>query len=92
MPSSLTKVLPRVLGFSPCLPVSVLVRVSSHSIVPFLGSLESVASLLVFRSPSYLGIEFTDLPVYPTYLLRRALPFTRSTYPPASVLLSNIQR
>ena len=72
--------------------VSVLVRVSSHSIVPFLGSLESVASLLIFRSPSHLDIKNRDLPLFSTYLLRRALPFTRSTYPPASVHLSNIQR
>ncbi len=93
LPSSLTKVLPRVLGFSPRLPVSVLVRVSYHSIVPFLDSVESVASLLIFRSPSHLVlIKFRDLPRNSNYLLGRALPFTRSTYPPVSVHLSNILR
>ena len=56
----------------------------------FLGSVESIASLLVFRSPSYLGInEKTDLPVFSPYVLGRALPTARSIYPPASPLLSN---
>ena len=56
----------------------------------FLGSVESVASLLVFRSPSYLGInKKTDLPVFSTYILGRALPTARSTYPSASPHLSN---
>ena len=38
MPSSLTRVFPRTLGFSPRLPVSVLVRVHAFSLEAFLGS------------------------------------------------------
>ena len=56
LPSSLTMVLPRVLEFSSCLPVSVLVRVQLVSIASFLGSRASGTSLLKFRSPSGLSI------------------------------------
>ena len=38
LPSSLTRVFPRTLGFSPCLPVSVLVRVHVVSLESFLDS------------------------------------------------------
>ena len=38
LPSSLTRVFPRTLGFSPRLPVSVLVRVHARSLEAFLGS------------------------------------------------------
>ena len=38
LPSSLTRVLPRTFGFSPRLPVSVLVRVHARSLEAFLGS------------------------------------------------------
>ena len=60
LPSSLTKVLPRVLEFSSCLPVSVLVRVNPLSIASFLGSRASTTSLLHFdphqRSDLFLRI------------------------------------
>ena len=38
LPSSLTRVFPRTLGYSPRLPVSVLVRATSFSLEAFLGS------------------------------------------------------
>ena len=56
LPSSLTKVLPRVLEFSSCQPVSVLVRVLLLSIASFLGSMKSLASLLIFQSSSQLSL------------------------------------
>ena len=44
LPSSLTRVFPRTLGFSPRLPVSVLVRAPPRSLEVFLGSMGSPAS------------------------------------------------
>ena len=44
LPSSLTRVFSRTLGFSPCLPVSVLVRVHFALLEAFLGSLALVTS------------------------------------------------
>ena len=44
LPSSLTRVFSRTLGFSPCLPVSVLVRVHIVLLETFLGSLGHVTS------------------------------------------------
>ena len=46
LPSSLTRVFPRTLGFSPRLPVSVLVRVQFVSLEAFLGSVVRWNSLL----------------------------------------------
>ena len=89
LPSSLTKVLPRVLEFSSCLPVSVLVRVRLVSIASFLGSRESGTSLLVVRSPSGLSYGRADLPTPSTYTVGRTLPSVRLPYPSASTLLSN---
>ena len=52
--------------------------------------MESVASLLVFRSPSHFRIiEDTDFPISSPFMLGRAQPTARSTYPPASLLLSS---
>ena len=45
LPSSLTRVFPRTLGFSPRLPVSVLVRVHVVSLEAFLGSVVRLNSL-----------------------------------------------
>ena len=89
LPSSLTMVLPRVLEYSSCLPVSVLVRVRLVSIASFLGSRDTAASLLFVRSPSDLSTNPTDLPIRSTYFLGRTLPSVRSAYPSASTLLSN---
>ena len=87
LPSSLTEVLPRVLEFSSCLPVSVCGTGIIRLIVAFLGSVESITSLLVFRSSSRLDINLADLPTRSIYLLERTLPSVRLTYPPASPLL-----
>ena len=65
-----------------------MVRVPKYSIEAFLGSVESAASLLVFRSPLRLGIVKTDLPILTPYSLGRTQPTVRSAYPPASPLLS----
>ena len=55
--------------------------------------MDSVTSLLIFRSPSLLGIyEKADLPTLSPYMLRRAQPTARLTYPPVSPLLSNDSR
>ena len=89
LPSSLTKVLPRVLEYSSCLPVSVLVRVRLVSIASFLGSLESITSLLLVRSPSGLRTNPADLPTGSTYTVGHALPSACLIYPSASTLLSN---
>ena len=51
LPSSLTKVLPRVLVFSTSLPVSVSGTGALVSIVTFLGNLKSATSLLMFSIP-----------------------------------------
>ena len=51
LPSSLTKVLPRVLVFSTSLPVSVSGTGALVSIVTFLGNLNLTISLLVFSMP-----------------------------------------
>ena len=55
LPSSLTRVFPRTLGFSPRLPVSVLVRVHARSLEAFLGSVVRLNSdCTVVRS--YLSV------------------------------------
>ena len=46
LPSSLTRVFPRTLGFSPRLPVSVLVRAMCLYLEAFLDSVGSITSLL----------------------------------------------
>ena len=48
LPSSLTTLLPSALGFSPHLPVSVCGTGTYKTIVAFLGSMDSEASLLYF--------------------------------------------
>ena len=65
MPSSLTRVLSRALGFSPHLPVSVFGTGTLTWLEAFLGSLESVTSVL--RFPPHHTSEFhrTDLPILP---------------------------
>ena len=56
LPSSLTRVLPRALGSSPRLPVSVYGTGTLITwLEAFLGSVGSASSLLKFRSPSRLG-------------------------------------
>ena len=59
LPSSLTRVFPRTLGFSPRLPVSVLVRVHVVSLEAFLGSVVRLNSFRPVGLPylSVLGLE-----------------------------------
>ena len=89
LPNSLTKVLPRVLGFSPRLPVSVCgtgisLLDSAFSWQCGIWNFATCFSLLIV-SRSFVK---ADLPTSTSYLLVRALPFARFPYPPASTLLS----
>ncbi len=55
LPSSLTRVFPRTLGFSPRLPVSVLVRVHNVSLEAFLGSVVRL-NLICSEERIYLSV------------------------------------
>ena len=76
LPSSLTMLLPSALGFSPHPPVSVYGTGTMAAIAAFLGSVDSEASLLKFRSTSRLtiisGIFLEDLAsrLYRSFLSR----------------------
>ena len=77
LPSSLTRVLPSALGYSPRLPVSVFgtVALETHY-EAFLGSLLMAswrARRLVSPSPLRV-ISSTDLPMLPSYRLRPTIP------------------
>ena len=64
LPSSLTRVFPRTLEFSSCLPVSVSVRVPESSLEAFLDSLVPAPSLLSPEAPHRISAFWeTDLPV-----------------------------
>ena len=57
LPSSLTRVLSRALGFSPCLPVSVCgTGTVRHSLEVFPGSVRSVSSPPLWRLPTPLRV------------------------------------
>ena len=58
LPSSLTRVFPRTSGFSPRLPVSVLVRVHVASLEVFLGSVVRFPSLLPCGIGSLSALSF----------------------------------
>ena len=63
LPSSLTRVVPRTLGFSPRPPVSVSVRVVCLYLEAFLGSVESISSSLFLVTPHHASaFEMVDLP------------------------------
>ena len=55
MPSSLTRVFPRTLGFSPRLPVSVTVRADLVSLEVFLGSVGSMSSSKFPLTPHHVS-------------------------------------
>ena len=64
LPSSLTRVFPRTLGFSPRLPVSVLVRAMCLYLEAFLDSLGSISSSLFLVTPHQTSaFRMTDLPI-----------------------------
>ena len=71
LPSSLTTLLPPALGFSPHPPVSVYGTGTYETIAAFLDSMDSGASLLLFRSPSRFGsCRWVCLPAIPLRLDR----------------------
>ena len=79
MPSSLTRVFPRTLEFSSCLPVSVSVRAPESSLEAFLDSLVPAPSpLSPMAPPSLLGFEYGGFACHTTYQLGRALPIARA--------------
>ena len=63
LPSSLTRVFPRTLGFSPRLPVSVLVRVHDVSLEAFLDSIVRL-NLDCTEVRSYLSVLGLDAGIY----------------------------
>ena len=65
LPSSLTRVLSRALGFSPHLPVSVYGTGTLTWLEAFLGSLESVTSVLRFPPHHISELYRADLPTLP---------------------------
>ena len=76
--------LPSALGFSPHPPVSDYGTGTYHAIAAFLGSVGSVTSLLLFRSPSHFTLVFR------IFLKDAALCLAQDTipgiaYPPASL-------
>ena len=80
LPSSLTRVFPRTLGFSPRLPVSVLVRVHVVSLEAFLGSVVRLnltcSEELVYLS--VLSLTERGFASVPAYRLRLAFPIASS--------------
>ena len=64
LPSSLTRVFPRTLGFSPRLPVSVLVRAMCLYLEAFLDSVGSITSRLLLVARHHISaFRATDLPI-----------------------------
>ena len=64
LPSSLTRVFPRTLGFSPRLPVSVLVRAMCLYLEAFLDSVGSITSRLLLVTRHHISaFRTTDLPI-----------------------------
>ena len=87
--SSLTRVFPRTLGSSPCLPVSVSVRAQFVSLEAFLGSVVRLASAYPkVRLPVTSRLLQGGFASLAAYRLRRALPFAR----PSSLLRHSITR
>ena len=80
LPSSLTRVFPRTLGFSPRLPVSVLVRVHVVSLEAFLGSVVRLnltcTEVLIYLS--VLSLTGKGFASFPAYRLRLAFPIASS--------------
>ena len=75
LPSSLTTLLPPALGFSPHPPVSVYGTGTYGAIAAFLGSMDSGASLLIFRSPSHFDVMPPVFPEGTVFVLGPVFPF-----------------
>ena len=88
LPSSLTRVLLRVLGFSPYLPVSVYGTGTFHLVSNFSRQLGISPFATSFRSPSCLSIASAFFTTKTTYSLRRTKPTVRGAYPSVSLLHS----
>ena len=90
LPSSLTKILPRVLGYSPRLPVSVcgtgnILLDSNFSRQYGINHFSTYFSIPITPRDN-VG---TDLPIPTLYMLGPTLSIVGLIYPPASLLLSN---
>ena len=89
LPSSLTRVIPLTLGFSPRLPVSVCGTGTSSLTRDFSWQCEIRSFGTIFPSPSQLKLTMCGFAYTSPSLLGRAYPTARSSYPPASSLRSN---
>jgi hypothetical protein len=89
LPSSLTRVLPFVLGFSPRPPVSVCGTGTFILDSSFSRQCEFDGFPTYFRSSSQLILRAWYFTHTPDSLLEQALPSTCSIYPPVSLRLSN---
>ena len=92
MPSSLTRVIPIVLGFSPRLPVSVCGTGTSNLHSSFSCQREFNDFHTYFLSPSHPSISGAYFTTPPASVLGRVLPSTRIAYPSVSLRLSNAYR
>ena len=86
MPSSLTRVLPFVLGFSPRPPASVCGTGTFGLVSTFSRQRGFTCFATYFHSPSRFSFAERVLHYAPAYALGRALPSTRSCYPSVSML------
>ena len=87
LPSSLTRVLPLALGFSPHLPVSVCG--TGTSILDRGFSRQCEIGCFALRLPINTQLILPDLPKRHTLCFGHTYPAVCSAYPPASPLLSN---
>ena len=91
LPSSLRRVLPRTLGFSPRLPVSVLVRAHFTSLEAFLGSVVRLnlfiprGSLSIGSRPFGSGICLRSSLPPSTHISNRALKLLAASLHPQTV-------
>ena len=88
MPSSLTRFLPFVLGFSPHLPVSVCGTGALLLDSNFSRQREIPCFATYFHSASHPSLSVRVLHYAPASMLAPALPSTGSGYPSVSLLLS----
>ncbi len=89
LPSSLTRVFSRALGFSPHLPVSVCGTGTSFLARGFSWQFGLNDFGTLFPSPSHLKVMQSGFAYSALYVLGRTLPSVRFTYPPASPHRSN---